>query len=278
ATRSVGQAHIEGARLLAGQTKESLAALAGALREGFATTSRALIGGLTALGQAQREAAIESAEIVFRGLERMAASQTEGFAQLVTAIREGDIVHAISTYAGIRGIGRQQVEAAQALKSVISSQIGSLSPAQKESAAVNTLKLFDVVARLLPAEELSAAALAPPNVLRPIVEAEVNKIKGALEPSRERSSRVIHLEPGNCLFGSKGPPQIVEKIMREDGMYERCSVARAAMTRSWHGIWALHKKHLEDAGCPLPNSLGLVQRFLWRRTCDLADGQEHKRA
>ena len=87
-----------------------------------------------------QEAAVAGAEIVFRGLERIAVSQTEGYTQLATAIREGDLLHALSAYAGLRGIGRQEAGAAEALRNVIAHRISSLNPAQQESARLNAFK------------------------------------------------------------------------------------------------------------------------------------------
>lgn len=55
-------------------------------------------------------------------------------------------------------------------------------------------------------------------------------------------------------------------------------VVQAAMTRRWHGIPAFSAKYLKQGRCPLPDSLGILQRHLWYRTCYLADGSEHEKS
>lgn len=270
ATRDAGYAQ-------ASATREGLAALAQALREGFMTTAQALINGFTTLAQAQREAAMASAEIVCRGLERLAASQTEGFAQLASATREGDLLQAISTYAAIKGIGRRNIEAAEALKHAITGGLQSLSPAQRGSAAQQTLKLFDVLTKMLPAEAPSAPGPVPESLARRIVHEEVGHMRRREPGSHaEASGGSVRLENSHCLLGS-GPEDVVLNIVRSDGsIYQQCTLARAALTRRWHGIDAFSAKYLEQGGCPLPRSLGLIQRNLWFRTCYLADGREHR--
>lgn len=278
ATRTAGreqaQAYAEGARAMASQTRESFAAIAESIRQGFQATSRALVGGFTALAHAQREAALASAEIVCRGLEQLARSPQAGFMELTGAIREGDLLQALSTYAGLRGVARREAGAADALHHAIQEGIGGLSPAQRESAALNTLKLFDVITRMLP--EPTAPALPPAGTAWPIIEGEATRIAEELHRPRQTPIQIIHSGSSRCLLGS-GPPEAVLNITRTDGVYRVCTVAQAAMTRTWHGLeWLGAEERLRQGGCPLPSSRGPIQRFLWLKTCVLADGREHK--
>ncbi len=64
---------------------------------------------------------------------------------------------------------------------------------------------------------------------------------------------------------------------RKETIYQQCTVVQAAMTRRWHGIPAFNAKYLKQGRCPLPDSLGILQRHLWYRTCYLADGSEHEK-
>jgi hypothetical protein len=127
---------------------------------------------------------------------------------------------------------------------------------------------------MLPSEDPSAPGPVPESIVRRIVDGEVTRIKGELEPPRERSERIVRVEMGHCLLGS-GPPACVQNIAKEDGVYQRCNVAYAAMTRRWHRFVDFSAKYLKQGGCPLPDSLGPFQRHLWLNTCYLADGREH---
>jgi hypothetical protein len=40
-------------------------------------------------------------------------------------------------------------------------------------------------------------------------------------------------------------PTVVLNIIKQDGMYQRCTIAQAALTRRWHGIDAFSAKYLE---------------------------------
>jgi hypothetical protein len=278
ATRSAGEAQarasIDAARISAGQTKESFAALSAALREGFVATSRALVHGLTSLAAAQKEAAVANAELVFRGFEQLAASQSEGFAHVAGALREGDLLQAFSTYAGLRGVSRQDARAAEALREAIRSGVASLPPAQQESAARNTLRLFDLLTRMLPPEG-EGSGRAPERVVQRIVEGEAGHIQDEMGPKRAGAPEVLQVETGHCVVGS-GPQGVVLNLRKADGIYQQCRVAHFALKRRWHRIDAFSARYLEQGGCPLPHSLGLVQRHLWFETCVLADGREHK--
>jgi hypothetical protein len=258
-------------------TREGFATLSQATREGFLATSQALINGFTTLAQAQREAAIESAKIVFQGLEQIASSQTEGFAQLASAIREGSLLQAISTYAAIKGLDRRNVEAANELKTVIANGLNSLSPAQKEAAARNTLKLFDVLTKMLPDGDPSVPGPLPKSIVVQIVDADTDRKRKETMSQSEAPERPVRVESSRCLLGS-GPDGCVLNIARSDGkIYQQCTVAQATMTRRWHEFAIFSAKYLRQGGCPLPDSLGLLQRHLWYRTCYLADGSEHEK-
>jgi len=93
----------------------------------------------------------------------------------------------------------------------------------------------------------------------------------------EASKKPVRIETSHCLFES-GPDGCVFNILQSDGtIYQQCTVAQAAMTRRWHGIPAFSARYLKQGGCPLPDSLGILQRHLWYRTCYLADGSEHEK-
>lgn len=128
---------------------------------------------------------------------------------------------------------------------------------------------------MFPSADPSAPGPVPENLVRQIVAGEVTRVKGELQPPRDASMRVIRTESSHCLLAS-GPQGVVLNIIKQDGMYQRCTIAHAALTRRWHGIGAFSAKYLEQGGCPLPRSLGIVQRHLWFKTCYLADGREHK--
>lgn len=307
ATRTSGQtqaeAILQGARLSASQSRENFAALAEALREGFVGTARALIGGFTALAQAQREAAIAGAEIVFRGLERIAVSQTEGYAQLATAIREGDLVHALSTYAGLRGIGRQEAGAAEAFKNVIADRINSLNPAQQESARLNAFKLFDALTKMIQDERLPVPGPMPESMARRIVDGEVPRIKVALEAPWEgaKPARISpvppELEYTDCIRYHDPTPDNPQRrpgpercvvTWNEDGRIRRqCMVAYAAQNPGDQGFARLkfqifHAELLRQGDCPRPLSRSITRRipgiswlFFKPEICPLADGKEH---
>ena len=65
-------------------------------------------------------------------------------------------------------------------------------------------------------------------------------------------------------------------LIRPDGKYQQCTLAQKAHTRRWHNFEMFSAKYLEQAGCPLPRSRGILQRHLWYKTCELADGCEHE--
>jgi len=307
ATRTSGQtqaeAILEGARLSSRQSKENYAALAQALREGFVGTARALIGGFAALAQAQREAAIAGAEIVFRGLERIALSQSEGYAQLATAIQEGDLLHALSTYAGLRGIGRQETGAAEALKNVIADRLSSLNPAQQESARLNAFKLFDALAKMVQDEKSSAPGPMPESMVRRIVDGEVPRIKVALEAPWEgaKPGKISpvppELEYTDCIryhYPTRdnpqrrpGPARAVVTWNEDGGIRRQCMVAYAAQNPRDQGFARLkfqifHAELLRQGDCPRPLSRSISRRipgiswlFFKPEICPLADGKEH---
>ena len=306
ATRTAGQtqaeAILEGARLSARQSKENYAALAQALREGFVGTARALIGGFAALAQAQREAAIAGAEIVFRGLERIAVSQSEGYAQLATAIQEGDLLHTLSTYAGLRGIGRQETGAAEALKNVIADRLSSLNPAQQESARLNAFKLFDALAKMIQDEKSSAPGPMPESMVRRIVDGQVPRIKVDLEAPWEGKPRKVspvppQLEYTDCIRHHDptpdnpqrrpGPERCVMTWNEDGGVRRQCMVAYGAQNPGDKGFARLkfqifHAELLRQGDCPRPLSRSITRRipdiswlFFKPEICPLADGKEH---
>ncbi len=305
ATRTAGQtqaeAILEGARLSARQSKENYAALAEALREGFVGTARTLIGGFTALAQAQREAAIAGAEIVFRGLERIAVSQGEGYTQLATAIREGDLLHALSTYAGLKGMGRQEAGAAEAFKNVIADKINSLNPAQQESGRLNAFRLFDSLTKIIQDEKSPAPASLPGSMVRQIVNGEVPGFKSEPEQPRGDSSNTAsalpRLEYTDCIRHHDptpdnpqrrpGPERCVTTWSEEDGIHRQCIVAYGAQNAGDQGFARLkfqifHAELLRQGDCPRPLSRSITRRipgiswlFFKPEICPLADGKEH---
>lgn len=264
--RTQAEAWVHAATLGADQSRASFALLADTLREGFLASSRALVQGLTTLAEGQRAAAIAGAEIMFKGLEQLAVSQSRGLEELSGAVREGDVLKAISTWASLRGLSRADAGSVDALKNAIAESTGRLSAGQRESAAVHVVRLLDVMAKAVPSE-----SAAPPQVIRHVVSQGTDS--GGFARAQEPLPQVSH---GQCHLGSKGPPEYVMTIVRHDGIYQLCNVANAAHSRSWHGVHMLAAKRLEQGTCPLPNSRGILQRFLWLETCRLADGSEHR--
>ena len=257
--------------------KEGSAALEKAIREGFVAASEALLNGLTTLAQAQREAAIESARIIAQGLEQVATSQFEGFYELASAIREGNLIKLLSTYlkavssfANLKGAGPKNTEAAKTLRDTIESRIKTISASPQGITPSNTsniLKIFDAMTCMLPAENSLVPGPLPDSLAKQIVDYELDK-------SSRLSEQPVHLGVSNCVIGS-GPPNVVLQIARSGRIYQQCTVAQYAMTRRWHKIDALSAKYLEQGGCPLPKSLGFIQRHFWYKKCELTDGREH---
>lgn len=262
ATRESGQtqadAFVRAAKFAADQSRTNFSLLAQSLREGFMESSRALVEGLTQLAEAQRQSALAGAEIVFKGLEHIASAQTSGFAELSGAVREGDVLKAISTWVSVRGLSRADAASVEALKHAIAENAGRLSLGQRESAAIHVVRLLDVMAKAVPTEPD-----VPPQVIQHVVQQESER-GGFAGREQQLLPRVSH---GNCLLGSKGPSGCVMTIVRSDGIYQLCEVANAAHSRSWHGIHMWSAKRLEQGACPLPKSRGLLQRFLWLETC-----------
>jgi len=130
---------------------------------------------------------------------------------------------------------------------------------------------------MFPAEDPSAPGPLPKNIVLQIVEADADRKRKETLSQSEAPVRPVRVESSRCLLGS-GPDGCVLTIVKSNGaIYQQCTVVQAAMTRRWHGIPAFSAKYLKQGRCPLPDSLGILQRHLWYRTCYLADGSEHEK-
>ena len=137
--------------------------------------------------------------------------------------------------------------------------------------------LFDVLTKMLPTENPSVPGPLPKNIVLQIVDADTDRRRKETMPQSEAPVRPVRVESSRYLVGS-GPEGCVLTIVKSDGkIYQQCTVAMGAMTRRWHGYDAFSATQLKQGKCPLPNSLGILQRHLWYRTCYLADGSEHEK-
>ena len=104
--------------------------------------------GLQGVAEAHREAALVGSEVLFHGLEHIAEAQTHGFSEMSTAIKDGNLLQAISTWASARGLSQADSRSIEALKDVLAERIGQQSGAERRSSATHVVRLLDVTGRV----------------------------------------------------------------------------------------------------------------------------------